>query len=199
MAEKALDRCTYEEYLAIEAASDQRYEYYNGYLVAMPGGSPDHGRIASNIATELNLACKQHRPTCGALSSDVKVHVRMANQGYYPDVSVVCGPVEKSPQDPKAITNPVLVVEVLSQSTVNRDYGDKFINYRLLPTLQHYVLVSQSEPKVEVFTRQPYGWELRTYQELEVVIDLPYLACQISLADIYRLGRCFCMNGKSPT
>lgn len=187
MAEKALARYTYEEYLAIEAASDQRYEYYDGYPVAMVGGSPDHGRIASNMATELNLACKRHKSACGALSSDVKVHVRMANQGYYPDVSVVCGPVERSSQDPQAITNPMLVVEVLSQSTVNRDYGDKFINYRLLPTLQHYVLVSQSEPKVEVFTRQPYGWELRTYQGFEADIDLPHLACQISLADIYRL------------
>jgi Uma2 family endonuclease len=186
MAKKALDAYTYDEYLDIERASEEKFEYHDGMLVAMAGGTAKHGQIALNFGTELNIFFKAQKRSCSSLSSDVRVHIWTANKAYYPDVSVVCGPIEYSRKDKQAITNPILVLEVLSETTMNLDYGVKFLNYRLLPSLQQYVLVSQSEAKVDVYSRQETGWDLRTYEGLSAQLQLPHLDCSISLADIYR-------------
>ncbi len=142
---------TYAEYLAAEAVSEVKHEYLAGQVWAMAGGTPEHGILAARIIILLG-GIIQNRP-CSILTSDVRIRVEATDLSTYPDVSVVCGPLERSPQDPHAITNPVLVVEVLSDSTEAYDRGDKAAYYRRIPSLREYLLVSQHRPRLELFRR----------------------------------------------
>lgn len=151
-------RYTYEEYLAIERETDVRHEWHDGYVYAMAGGTLAHGALSAAIVRELgNLALK-----CGCVvfSSDAKVRIEAAKLSTYPDASVVCGPIETARIDANAMTNPTIVVEVLSNSTEKYDRGDKWESYRRLPSLKHFVMVSQYRPHIEVYTREGNHWVL---------------------------------------
>ena len=186
MGAHALDTHTLETYIELEAGSETKYEYYDGYIHAMAGGSPEHGEIAVNVSTALKNALKAAGKPCKPLSSDVKVAINRANRRFYPDVSVVCGPVERDKKEPKAITNPLLVVEVLSESTESLDRGEKFRAYRQLESLREYVLVSQDKVLVEVFSRTPDGsWNIQTAIGLDQEISLPALDIRINTTDLY--------------
>jgi Uma2 family endonuclease len=142
---------SYEDYLALEREADQRHEWLDGRAYAMAGGTLTHAELASAMQRELgNLAL-----TCGCrvFSSDAKVRVLATGLATYPDASMVCGAVERDPADANAMTNPAVLVEVLSESTERYDRGEKFAHYRRLPSLRDYVLVSQHEPRVEVYSR----------------------------------------------
>jgi Uma2 family endonuclease len=155
----AVVRMTHEEYLAAEVVSEVRHEFLNGEAWAMSGGTPEHGALAVAIAAELKHALAG-RP-CRVFSSDVRVHISDTGLSTYPDVSVVCGKMQTAPDDPHALTNPVVLVEVLSDSTEAYDRGAKFAHYRRLPSLGAYVLLSQTEPRIEVYRRADAGrWEL---------------------------------------
>lgn len=154
-------RYTYEEYLAYERDSGLKHEYEDGEILAMPGGSRRHNALASRISAALEAARK---PGCVAFQSDQKVRVLATGKATYPDASMVCGPIEGDPADPAGhtITNPKLIVEVLSPSTEEEDRGNKWQHYQLVPSLDEYVLVSQSHPRIEVYRRLPSGaWEYR--------------------------------------
>lgn len=150
---------TYAEYLAAEAAAAVRHEYLNGDVWEMAGGTIAHGAIAAAIAGDLRLGLRD-KP-CRTFSSDVRIRVTDTGLTTYPDLSVVCGRIETAADDPEAITNPIVLVEVLSDSTEAYDRGAKFAHYRLVSSLREYVLVSQSEPRIEVYRRLQGGrWEL---------------------------------------
>ena len=152
-------RYTYAEYLAYERDSGLKHEYDDGEILAMPGGSRRHSALASRVSAALE---QSRSPGCVAFQSDLKVRVLATGRATYPDATVVCGPIEGDPADPvgATITNPTVIVEVLSPSTEQEDRGNKWQHYQLIPSLQEYVLVSQSEARIERYRRLPSGsWE----------------------------------------
>lgn len=163
MAEPALKRWTYAEYLAIEAESDQKHEFCDGVvlplIVAMAGGTAAHADLSMQVGAV--LATKLRGRPCRPYTSDLKVIIEATSLATYPDISVICGPIESAPYDPHNATNPTVLVEVLSPSTEAYDRGEKFSHYRRLPTLQDYVLVSTQRAQIEVFHRAAEGqWVL---------------------------------------
>lgn len=145
-------RYTYEEYLAYERDSGLKHEYEDGEIVAMAGGSRRHNALAFRIAAALDAARARG---CNGFQSDQKVRVLATGKATYPDVTLVCGPIEGDPADPTGatITNPTVIVEVLSPSTEEEDRGNKWMHYQRIPSLQEYVLVNQMAQRIEVFRR----------------------------------------------
>ena len=159
MAEPA-PTLSYAEYLELEAGSETKHEYLRGELFAMAGGTPEHAALALALGAEL-IAGLRGRP-CRAFGSDLRVRIEATDLSTYPDLSVVCGQLETSTIDPHAVTNPVLIVEVLSDSTEAYDRGQKFSHYRQIPSLREYLLVSQVEPRLEAYAKNEAGlWVLR--------------------------------------
>jgi Uma2 family endonuclease len=161
---------TYAEYLAAEAGADVRHEYLHGEVWAMAGGSIEHGGLAMAAAREIGQALRG-RP-CRAFSSDVRIRIPETDLSTYPDLSVVCGQLRTAPDDDNAITNPTLLVEVLSDSTEAYDRGAKWAHYRRIASLREYVLISQAEALIEVYRRSEAGrfelFEARAGQTIEL-------------------------------
>ena len=152
-------RMTYEQYLAFEAASDTKHEWVDGEVLAMAGGTIEHGALAMAVGAALSNALRDRR--CRVLSSDVRVRVRSTGLATYPDLSVVCDKLEVDPSDEHGVLNPTLIVEILSDATEAYDRGAKAAHYRRIPSLREYVLVSQHEPLIEVYRRnERSNWEL---------------------------------------
>ncbi len=174
----------YAAYLALERESDQKHEWYDGQAYAMAGGSLAHSQLSTRMTTELSRladACG-----CAVFNSDARLRVPATGRATYPDASVVCGPLARDPEDPNAMNNPTVLVEVLSDATERDDRGEKFHHYRRIPTLRHYVLVSQHEPRVEVLTRGEGGrWELAVAEQGER-ITLTALGGDIAVDHLYR-------------
>jgi Uma2 family endonuclease len=145
----------YADYLALETTSGVRYEWLNGVVHAMAGGTPTHAKLAAAMIRELGAALVG-RP-CDVFSSDLKIRVLATRLATYPDAAVVCSKRELDPDDANAVVNPVLLVEVLSDATEAYDRGEKFAHYRRIPSLKEYVLVTQHEPRIEVYRRNERG------------------------------------------
>jgi Uma2 family endonuclease len=175
----------FADWLAAERASDQgRTEYLNGEVFAMAGGSEAHNLIAGNVHGELR-SCFKGRP-CYVYTSDMKVRVESARLGAYPDVMAICGERQFLDDRRDVITNPTLIVEVLSDSTEAYDRGDKFAYYRSIPSLRAYLLLSQQRVSAELFLRQPSGdWLLSVYTDPSDRIPLAALDTELSLAEVY--------------
>lgn len=148
----------------------------------MAGGTPEHGRIQANLIREIGNALGR-RP-CVVFSSDVRVRIDASDRTTYPDLSVVSGKREVSRIDPHAITNPVVIVEVLSESTEREDRGEKFAHYRRLGSLQEYVLVAQEARRIEVFRRSPQGWVLSEAGPGEQ-LGLESVEVRVAVDDVY--------------
>ncbi len=174
---------TVEDYRALELETGIKHEFINGEAYAMAGGTSEHAAIQVNILGALmgRLRGKPCRPT----NSDQKIHVPDTRSYLYGDVGVVCGGFEYHPDDANAVTNPRVIVEVLSPSTKDYDMGTKFEHYRRLPSLAEYVLVSQETRQVEVRRRVENGWLLLIFTEGDVVLES--LDLTISLDEIYDL------------
>jgi Uma2 family endonuclease len=176
-------RMTYAEYLAAEVVAEVRHEYLSGDVWAMAGGTIEHGGLCVAVAREIGLAL-QGKP-CRAFSSDVRVRVLETDLATYPDLSVVCGRLETAPDDDNAITNPILLVEVLSDSTEAYDRGAKWAHYRRIAALREYVLVSQAEPLVEVYRRTEGGrFELLEARSGET-IELASIGARLEVSAVY--------------
>lgn len=161
MAEPGDHRHSYDEYVAFDAASQEKHEYCQGVILAMAGGTPEHSLLKSNLGRHVGNAL-DGRP-CRAFDADLRTLVEVADFATYPDLSVVCGPFQRSPRDPNALTNPTVLFEVLSRSTAAYDLGEKFDRYALLPTLQEYVVVDTERVSVRVFRRDGVSWVLDRY------------------------------------
>jgi Uma2 family endonuclease len=181
----ARHRYAYDEYLVYERDSGMKHEYDDGAILAMPGGSRRHSALALRIGAALENA----RPAgCVAFPSDLRIRILATGKATYPDASMVCGPIEGDPADPTGatLTNPALLVEVLSPSTEQDDRGPKWQHFQLIPSLQEYVLVSQSQPRIERYRRLAAGgWEYHDVTEGTValltgaVLDLAWLYAQL--------------------
>lgn len=185
MVALARRRFTAQEYLALERTADHKSELINGEIYAMAGASFAHGRIALNVATALNR--QTANTPCQTVGSDTRVEIAPTGAFVYPDVTVVCGePAFREGARPDTLTNPTLIVEVLSESTEAFDRGEKFAHYQRLESLQEYVLVSQTGPRVERFARQPDGqWLLGTAAGLDANVHLASVGCDLPLAEVY--------------
>lgn len=178
----------YEAYLSLSQHSDAKYEYHDGYVTAMAGGSPEHGQITTNTGRAIGNALEAQQKECIVYSSDVRVRIEQSNRTFYPDLSVVCDALKKSEKDPSALLNPILIIEVLSDSTANFDRGNKFAHYRKIPSLQEYVLISQHEAIVDAYFQAQAGlWEIQTVIGMAEKVLLKSIPCEIAMADLYRL------------
>lgn len=176
-------RTTYEEYLALERATQTRHEYVDGCAYAMAGGEPEHARLALAMGAELRQRLRGG--ACRVYSSDLKVVVTASGNAYYPDGTVVCGPLERDPKDPVAVTNPTVLIEVLSPGTERFDRGDKFADYRLLPSLRHYLMVSSQRRLIEHYRRNDDDTWTLTLCTAGGALNLPELGGAIPVDDVY--------------
>ncbi len=175
---------TIAEYVALEERAEYKSEYYRGDIFAMSGGTRAHARIIGNLYFRLRSALSGK--DCQAFNSEQRIYVKSVDLDTYPDVSVVCGGIELSTEDPEAITNPVVLIEVLSPSNERYDRTTKFNFYRNLRSLKHYVLVTQEEPLVETFTRGPNGnWEYLDAVGMDTIVNLSAIDCQMPMTAIY--------------
>ncbi|HWU87616.1 MAG TPA: Uma2 family endonuclease [Kofleriaceae bacterium] len=175
-------RYSYEEYLAYERDSGMKHDYEDGEIVAMAGGSRRHNALASRVCAALE---NTRGARCIAFQSDQRIRILATGKATYPDASMVRGPIEGDPSDVTGatITNPTLLVEVLSPTTEQEDRGSKRQHYQLVPSLQELVLVSQSHARVEWYRRLPTGgWEY--HDVTEGVVQLPS-GVQLDLARLY--------------
>lgn len=181
-AAKKLSLSTVQEYLAGELISDVKHEYLGGVVHAMAGASNIHNQIAVNAIGVLHAALRG-KP-CGVWNSDTKIRIQLPTQTrfYYPDASVVCSenPPEDSFQD-----QPVVIVEVLSESTRRTDEVEKLDAYRTISTLRVYLLVEQESADVTVYRRTEEGFVREIYSGLEAVIPLSEVETELPLAQIY--------------
>lgn len=149
---------TYEQYRRFEETTNAKHEYLHGQILAMAGGTPEHAALATAIIGLLEQGLAGS--TCYPFSSDLRVRVRATGLATYPDVTIICGDLERDPEDPNAAVNPTVLVEVLSASTEDYDRGEKSAHYRAIPSLQEYLLVSHRERRIERWWRVgPDDWK----------------------------------------
>ncbi len=177
-------RLTEAEYLQMERAADFKSEFFDGEMFAMAGGTPEHSLIATNVAREFGNRLRG-RP-CVAYNSDLRIKVEATGLNTYPDLSIICGPLQFSEGTNDTAVNPSVLVEVLSDSTEAYDRGRKFAHYRQIPTLNEYLVVSQKEPRIERFVKQSNGqWVLSEASGLDGSLDVPSLGITISLGEVF--------------
>jgi Uma2 family endonuclease len=185
MAVATLRYVSEEEYLESEAISLVKHEYLAGQIYAMAGSSPEHALITNNVGAELRALAAAKG--CSVYSSDLRIRVQATGLNTYPDVSVVCGQIEKTDQRPPAATNPVLLVEVLSESTEEYDRGEKWRHYQQIDALTDYLLVCTDWPRVEHYCRQSRdSWTYRQIEGLEAKLEIELFGGELSLFDVYR-------------
>ncbi|AUB82861.1 Uma2 family endonuclease [Candidatus Thiodictyon syntrophicum] len=175
----------FDDWLAAERASlDGRTEYSDGEVFAMAGASEAHNLIVANVIRELGNQFKG-RP-CVVYPSDMKVRVETTRTGAYPDVMVVCGPRTFLDESRDVLTNPTLIIEVLSDSTEAWDRGGKFAAYRSLPSLRAFLLLSQRAMQAESFVRADDDtWTLRAFSGPDAVVPLAAAEASLQLREVY--------------
>ena len=181
-AELQTRRYTPEEYLALEEKSEVRHEYFDGEIFAMAGASKSHNLLAQNLT--LSLRAPLRGTGCQVFMEDVRLVVEENSHYVYPDVLVTCDPADR--RDPYLIRQPVLIAEILSPSTAEYDRTEKFKQYQKLPSLRHYLLVSQTAWVVEWFRRDEAGqWIYTLLSEPADVLEIPDLGLRLPLAELY--------------
>ncbi|MEH2384116.1 MAG: Uma2 family endonuclease [Nostoc sp.] len=175
---------TPEEYLELEEAAEYKSEYIDGQIISMAGGTVNHNRIAGNFYAVLNFAFRQQEYE--VFNSDMRLWIHQKRIYTYPDVTVIVGEPEFFNNRTDIITNPQVIVEVLSKSTKNYDREDKFQAYRTISTFQEYLLIDQTRIHVDQFSKTgKKQWALREYDEEDDAIALATVPFEISLQDLY--------------
>ena len=175
---------TAAEYLAIERQAESRSEFFQGEMFLMAGASREHSRIKENLVGELYVRLKGG--ACQTFSSDQRVLVEATGLYTYPDLVIVCGPGAYDPADRDTLTNPTVLIEVLSPSTEWYDRGAKFRSYQQIPSLVEYVLAAQDEPLCDRYVRQSDGsWALVSFVGLTTTLAFTAVTARIALADVY--------------
>lgn len=180
-AAEQIPRISFQQFLELEQLNTSKHEWLNGIVYMMAGGTFEHGRLVDNVLVALRQALAG-RP-CTPFAGNFLVRTP-SGLGAYPDVMVFCAPIEGHPVDPKrAATNPTVIVEVLSESTEEYDRGEKFENYKSIPTLEDYVLVRQNAPGIEVYSRST-GWQRREATE-GGSLQIPSIDVTLSVSDVW--------------
>lgn len=178
-----LPRFNIEDFLAWEAEQAERHEYLHGEVFAMTGARDAHNTIALNIASGLKSALRGG--PCRAFIADMKLRIDSADAVFYPDVMVTCDPRDRAPEADTAKRHPVLIVEVLSESTAAYDRGLKFEQYRTIDTLREYLLVEQDRRHVDLFRRDADGPWLLIAGDSQADVVLESVGQTLSVAAIY--------------
>lgn len=174
---------TLEDYLGVEEMSAVRHEFIDGQILAMAGGTPEHAALGAAIVVMLGAELKG-KP-CRPYSADLRIRVLATGLATYADAAVICGEPERDPASPTHVTNPTVVLEVLSASTEEYDRGEKREHYQRIESLREYVLIAQDRRRVEVFRRaEAGGWELRTSTS-GADFELPSLGLSLSIDALY--------------
>jgi Uma2 family endonuclease len=182
MATQALPFCTPEEYLEREYAADTRHEYYAGQVFAMAGGSPEHSFIGANLIAALGVRLREQG--CRTANSDLRVQAGTLYT--YPDVTVVCGEPRYTGHRADTLTNPTLLIEVLSETTEAYDRGAKFALYQQIESLHEYVLVAQDKPCLERYLRQTDGtWLYVKVEGTDTELPLGSVRLALPLSAVY--------------
>lgn len=190
MGEPARKRYTWDEYLDLEEASEEKHEFLDGEIFTMgeeiygmAGGDPEHAWLTMQIGSALVVALKG-RP-CRVYSADLRIRIEASGLGTYPDVAVVCGRPDTGDRRSQGAANPTAVIEVLSPSTASWDRGGKFDHYKKLPTLREYVLVEVGKNRVERYHKDEAGRWIHEAWGPGGVITLPSLEVSIPLDELY--------------
>ncbi|HKD09314.1 MAG TPA: Uma2 family endonuclease [Bryobacteraceae bacterium] len=185
MAANPVTRLTPEQYLSIERTAEIKSEYHDGQMFAMSGGSAAHAFIPARIIAAVLPGLRSGG--CDIATSDLRVRVTPTGPFFYPDLTICCGEPRLADEYRDVLLNPSVIFEVISRSSEAYDRGFKFAQYRLIESLREYVLVSQTEPRIEVFTRQPdHSWVLHESVGMDAICRLTSVGVEFSLNDIYR-------------
>lgn len=173
---------TFDQYLAIEAETGLKHEYFNGEVFAMAGGSPNHNTLQFNLGGIVHAQLRKQ--PCRGFTADQRVGVEVGGLYTYPDLSVACGGAQFD--DHNTLLNPTLLAEVLSPSTEAYDRGAKFSLYRQLSSLKQYLLISQDLRKVELYTRNEQDhWVLAEFSLPEHEVPLTSIGCTLNVGELY--------------
>ena len=173
-----------DEYFALENASDARFEYWDGDIICVSGGSRAHGTISGNVF--LSLGTSVRGGPCRAFTADTAILTPALPPYRYPDASVACGELRfQHVRNPDALVNPVLIVEVLSPSTAAHDQEEKFVAYQALPSFREYLLIAQDAPRVAHYRLTESVWTRRDVTGLDSSLALESVGCELKLSDLY--------------
>lgn len=175
---------TYAEYLALEEESSVRHEFLDGEIYAMAGGSPDHASLAAAL---IRAVGGQLPPGCRMFTSDLRVRIAATGLSTYPDAAVVCGRTSRAPEDPLAVTNPLVLVEVTSPSTEEYDRGERLRHYQSLPSLREVLFVSHRAPELTLHRRGDGGWTVVTAGRGKA-LTLASVPVRVAVDEVYREG-----------
>ncbi|HEX8846361.1 MAG TPA: Uma2 family endonuclease [Pyrinomonadaceae bacterium] len=185
MFAQAQPRYTLEEYFELERRSEERYEYWHGEVFCMSGVSPEHDQIESNL--NFHLRAKLTGRDCRVFLANIRLKVPSAPPYRYADMSALCGEAQfEEIGGIRAVTNPTLIVEILSPSTEAYDRGDKFTHYKSIPSFSEYLLVAQHRPHITHLVKQADGsWIYNEYNDLAAVVGLVSLNCELPMSEVY--------------
>jgi Uma2 family endonuclease len=176
---------SYAEYTALEDESPIRHEYLDGEIYAMAGGSPDHAALAAVLIRLLGGGLPLG---CRTFTSDLRVRIPATGLSTYPDVSVICGRTQRAVDDPLAVTNPVVVVEVTSASTEEYDRGEKLRHYQSLPSVREVLIASHARPQLTLHRREAAGAWTVLQAATGGTVELVSLGVRLAVDDVYRDG-----------
>ena len=177
---------TEDKYLQMEEQAGYKSEYFRGEIFMMAGGTPNHNRIKENLSGEIYSILKK-KNSCRSYSSDQRIHIPENSLYTYPDIAVICGPNEYSKKDKNTITNPSVLIEVISEGSGAYDRGDKFRLYRDIESLQEYVLVNSINVGVEIYRRtEDNHWLLaQDAYKLSDSVIIQSIEATLFLSDLY--------------
>jgi Uma2 family endonuclease len=182
---RPLHRYTYADYVALELQSPTKHEFLDGEIYAMAGGSEEHSALSAEILRLLGNAIGD-RP-CRTHTSDLRVYVESVGLATFPDGAVICGAfVQHEPSPTSTAVNPLILVEVTSDSSEDYDTGFKLEAYRSIPTLREYIVVSHRERRITVHTRQSSGEWTATVGIRGGTVEVPSLALRLAVDEVYR-------------
>lgn len=174
-----------EEYLAAEREATEKHEYYQGEVFAMNGASREHNDIFSNLFGEIGfkLKGKGYKP----YGSDFRTHVQKNTLYTYPDILIICGDPELTDDNFDTVTNPSVIIEILSRSTRDYDIGKKFMLYRDIPSLKEYIVVDSEKIFVQNNIKlSDKSWQMTDYTSLEEILTIEVVQIKLSLKEIYQ-------------
>lgn len=175
---------TPEEYLALEETAEFKSEYHDGEIIPMTGGTTNHNRIIINLIASINSPLKKQN--CLLFASDVRLGLPRFRRYVYPDLMIIEGKPVYDGSGQTTITNPLVIIEVLSTSTRNYDKGDKFYFYRSIPKFREYILIDQYQYHVEQYAKTAENkWLLTEYDGQEAVLAMTAVNLEIPLVDLY--------------
>lgn len=173
-----------DAYFALEKLGEDRYEYWDGEIFCMSGVSKHHAIIESNLQRRLNE--KLSGKPCRTFTSSVSIKTPLLPPYRYPDASVVCGELNfESMQGIEVLTNPILVIEVLSTATEDVDRNEKRLAYQALPSMMEYLLIAQNAPQITRYTRHGEFWHRTDFGDPNGSLELTSIDCEIPLSEIY--------------